>query len=41
MMSHMRTHTKKDEGRYECDKCLKRMRYSTQFIRHKQQGCRV
>ena len=40
-MSHMCTHTKKDEGRYECDKCLKRMRYSTQFIRHKQQGCRV
>ena len=40
-MSHMRTHTKEDEGRYECDKCFKRMRYLTQFIRHKQQGCKV
>ena len=40
-MSHMRTHTKEDEGCYECDKCFKKMRYSTQFIRHKQQGCKV
>ena len=40
-MSHMCTHTKEDEGRYECDKCFKKMCYSTQFIRHKEQGCKV
>ena len=40
-VSHMRTHTKEDEGRYECDKCCKKMRYSTQFIRHKEQGCKA
>ena len=39
--SHMRTHTKQEDGKYVCDKCGKHMRYSTQFIRHKEQGCDV
>ena len=39
--SYMRTHTKKEDRKYVCDKCGKHMRYSTQFIRHKQQGCDV
>ena len=29
--SHMRVHSTDDESRYECDKCGKKMRFSTQF----------
>ena len=39
--SHMRTHTKQEDGKYICDKCGKHMRYSTQFRRHKEQGCEI
>ena len=39
--SHMRTHTKEEDGKYVCDKCGKHMRYSTQFRRHKESGCDV
>ena len=39
--SHMRTHSKKEDGKYVCDKCGKHMRYSTQFRRHKESGCDV
>ena len=34
--SHMRTHSTEEEGRYECDKCGKKMRFSTQFKRHRE-----
>ena len=38
--SHMRIHsTDNDDKPYECEKCGKRMRFSTQFKRHKEQGC--
>ena len=39
--SHMRIHSKEDEGRYKCDKCGKKMCFSTQFKRHHEQGCKV
>ena len=31
--------TDDDDKPYECEKCGKRMRFSTQFKRHKEQGC--
>ena len=38
--SHMRIHSTDDDDKpYECEKCGKRMRFSTQFKRHKEQGC--
>ena len=38
--SHMRIHSTDDEDKpYECEKCGKRMRFSMQFRRHKEQGC--
>ena len=39
--SHMRTHSTEEEYRYECDKCGKKMRFSTQYKRHREQGCDV
>ena len=39
--SHMRTHQKEDEAQFECDKCHKKMRFSTQFRRHREKGCAV
>ena len=39
-MSHMRVHSKPEDGRYVCGKCSKIMRYSTQFLRHKETGCK-
>ena len=38
--SHMQIHSTDEEDKwYECDKCGKRMRFSTQFKWHKEQGC--
>ena len=37
--SHMRRHSSEEDSRYECDKCGKRMRYSTQYKCHQEQGC--
>ena len=31
--SHRRKHNKPEDGRYECDKCGKKMKYSMQFKR--------
>ena len=39
--SHMRTHQSAKDSRYECDKCHKRMRFSTQYIRHCKMCCTV
>ena len=39
--SHMRTHQSVKDSRYECDKCHKRMRFSTQYIRHRKMCCTV
>ena len=39
--SHIRTHSTEDEYRYECDKCGKKMCFSTQFKHHREQGCKV
>ena len=39
--SHMRTHSTAEESYYECDKCGKKMRFSTQFKQHREQGCKV
>ena len=39
--SHMRTHQSVKDSRYECDKCHKRMRFSTQYIRHRKTCCTV
>ena len=33
--SHMRTHSTEEEYRYECDKCGKKMHFSTQYKRHR------
>ena len=37
--SHMRKHEKPEDGCYECDKCGKKMKYSMQYKRHREQGC--
>ena len=38
--SHMHIHSTDEEDKwYECDKCGKHMRFSTQFKWHKEQGC--
>ena len=39
--SHMRTHSTEEEYHYECDKCGKKMRFSTQYKCHREQGCDV
>ena len=39
--SHMHTYLSEEDGKYVCDKCGKKMRYSTQFLRHKEQGCQI
>ena len=39
--SHTRTHQSEEEGVYECDKCHKIMRFSTQFKCHRETGCKV
>ena len=40
--SHMRIHNTDEEDKpYECDKCGKGMRFSTQFKWHKEQGCKA
>ena len=41
--SHMRIHQEQDVGleRYNCEKCGKAMRFSTQFRRHKETGCDI
>ena len=39
--SHKRTHNKEEDGRYTCGKCGKKMHFSTQFKRHREQGCKV
>ena len=39
--SHMRTHSTEEEYRYECDKCGKKMSFSTQYKHHREQGCDV
>ena len=39
--SHLRTHDEKGNERYHCDKCGKRMRFSTQMKRHCESGCDV
>ena len=39
--SHMRTHSTEEDYCYECDKCGKRMCFSTQFKCHREQGCKV
>ena len=39
--SHMRTHSTEEEYRYECDKCGKKMHFSTQYKHHREQGCDV
>ena len=39
--SHMRTHQSFKDSRYEYDKCHKRMRFSTQYIRHRKTCCTV
>ena len=39
--SHMRTHSTEEEYHYECDKCGKKMHFSTQFKIHREQGCNV
>ena len=39
--SHMRTHSTEEEYRYECNKCGKKMHFSTQYKCHREQGCNV
>ena len=39
--SHMRTHSTEEEYHYECDKCGKKMHFSTQYKCHREQGCNV
>ena len=41
MDSHMRIHMTEDDSRYECDKCGKKMRFSTQYKRHHEEGCKI
>ena len=39
--SHICTHQDKDQGTIVCDKCHKIMRFSTQYKRHRETGCKV
>ena len=39
--SHMQTPQSVKDSRYECDKCHKKMRFSTQYIRHHKTCCTV
>ena len=40
--SHVRTHNPKgSKERYECERCHKQLRFSTQVLRHRESGCRL
>ena len=40
--SHMRVHTKEGEKEwYECGRCHKQLRFSTQVKRHRESGCEL